>query len=332
MITHFVGLEQVEAYCKDLAARLEELKQDTPLVWCPVGFSGQQIMDRVLPFIPEELRKKISIQPLTYRKPSAGQPGQISIVPPAGRTEAEIRGALADALATGPAPLILDSSVHSGASMLGAIAYLNELGAKHSLTYSLVIKQGSAFVPHFFGLIVGDHDRALFLLDAIPNNRLAKPKEIFKGVLRQLNDKDVNRTEVIATDVPSISKVTWGDLWYDVRNNQFCVYVAEVDGAIAGFLKYKVEPQDHMKLDIIAVDAGSQGKGVGAALFRWAETTARSNSCLKIKIWGVERQVPKYENSGYKASGDWEDLGGGEKYLPMSKPLLYHFDLKEMQA
>lgn len=330
MITHFLSREQVAAYCKDFAKRLEELQQDTPLVWCPIGFSGREIAKVVLPFLSQGLQQKIRIQPLTYHKPTHGQPGMVSIVPKNGQTEEQAREALRQALADSPSALVLDSSVHSGSSMLGAVHFLSDLGAQNSLAYSLVIKQSSGFIPHYFGLVVGDHDRALFLLDAIPNNRLAKPKSVLKGFLRKLTEDDVQRADKLDTGVASISKIGWGDLWYDARAHGYQVYVAEVNGVLAGFVKYKLEPTRRLMLDVIAVDRQTQGRGVGAALFRWAETTARSNSCLSIDLWGIENEVENYEKAGYKGSGCWIDTGGGEKYQHMAKPLLYHFDLKEM--
>ncbi len=43
-------------------------------------------------------------------------------------------------------------------------------GAKQVCSYALVMKHSSGFIPSFWGVTIGDHDRAYFLLDVLPNN------------------------------------------------------------------------------------------------------------------------------------------------------------------
>lgn len=330
MITHFLGREQVEGYCRDLVRRLIDLEDAMPKVWCPIGTSGQALFDIIIRQMPEERRAEILLQPLTYHKGSDESPSRISITPRQGMNEQQATSDLAKAVKKLPA-LVIDSSVHSGSSMLNAAAFLSELGAKNPLTYSLVIKQSSGFIPHYFGVVVGDHDRALFLLDQIPNNRLSKPTKTLKGYLRRLTENDVDRPGKLDTGVDSISKIGWGDLWYEMRAHGYEVYVVESEGALCGFVKYRLEPPKRLMLDVIAVDKSLHEMGVGSALFRWAETAARTSSCHSIALWGIEKHIPDYEKAGYKGTDEWINAGGGEKYQFMTKPLLYHFNLKDLK-
>lgn len=329
MITHFLSQEQVKAYCKDFAARIVGLGDKAPTVWCPIGFSGKEIFFHISEFLPNDFTKKLIIQPVVYKKPGPQQLGSVSVTPPEGGTgsENETEEELREIFETGAGALIIDSSVHSGSSMIGALGFVRGLGATYVLTYSLVIKQSSGLIPHYFGLVVGDHDRALFLLDSIPNNRLAKPKTVPKGSLRKLNETDATRNGRLNTGVPSMSKVGMGDLWYEVLAHGYQVYVIEQDKQLIGYVKYKITSSNTLFLDAIAVDLSQQGGGVGASLFRWAETAARASTCRAIELWGISGMVESYQRMGYKGKERWLNVGD-EKYLHMSKPLLYHFDLK----
>lgn len=329
MITHFLSQEQVSAYCKDIAARIVDLGDESPTVWCPIGFSGLQIFDHIANFLPPDFAKKVTLQPVAYKKPGPERKGSVSVALREGETgsESEIEEELRKTFEAGATALIIDSSVHSGSSMIGALEFIRGLGAKYALTYSLIIKQSSGLIPHYFGLIVGDHDRALFLLDKIPNNRLAKPKSTLRGALRRLNETDARHNERLDTGVPSISKVSMGDLWYEVRAHGYQVYVIEQDNQLIGYIKYKITSSNTLFLDTIAVDRRQQDSGVGASLFRWAETTARASACRAIELWGISGKVESYKKAGYHGKDRWLSVGD-EKYLHMSKPLLYHFDLK----
>lgn len=331
MISHFLGREQVEAYCRDLAKRLIELGDEFPLIWFPIGFSGMELYQVILKFIPREHLGKMLLQPLTYKKPKKGTPGQALLTPMEGYTEDALKKEVAEAVRNCKScVLILDSSIHSGSSMLESVRFVRDLGTSNILTYSLIIKRQSGFIPHYFGLVVGDHDRVLFLLNSIPNNRLSKPKAKPTGILRKLNPSDAHQEYKIETQVPSISKIGWGDLWYEMHAHGFQVYVLELDGKLVGYVKYRIVKHS-LLLDVIAVDKNFQGVGAGAALFRWAETSARSASCQDIQLWGIENQVQAYEGAKYVKTGEMLDVGGGERYFHMRKALLYHFDLKVLR-
>lgn len=337
MITHFLGKEQVNAYCKDFAKRLQDLGENFPRVWCPIGFSGLELYNIVVSFLPNELRATTVIQPLIYQKPNNGNKrGEIgfAIAQSEIQTESDALSDLKDLLKeSSTTVLVLDSSVYSGSSMLSSVRFLEKLEPAAVLTYSLIVKQRAGYIPHYFGLVVGDHDRALFLLDSIPNNRLAKPQLLPTGILREISADDVNMLDKLDTGVDSISKIGWGDLWYDMHAHDFQIYIIEIKTKLVGYVKYRFHTSTQsLMLDVIAVDREFHGKGAGAALFRWVETTARSSSCRYIELWGYAPEVAKYKSAGYQESGKWIDTGNGEKYQLMCKPLLYHFDLNKLNT
>lgn len=215
--------------------------------------------------------------------------------------------------------LLIDSSVYSGASMLAGIKTVRGLGGKRITSYSLVIKHSSTFVPNFFGLMIADHDRAFFQLEDIPNNRLVP-----YGVVRTLTSEDVRLAkDHIETDVPSITATTWSDLWYEVSAKGNHVYVYEVDGCIGGFVSFVPKDRHSILIDGIAVDNSLRGLKVGGALFRWAETWARSRCFGGVELWAYEARIEFYEHMGYTRTSTSLDLGK-ERYLLMRRKLLYN--------
>lgn len=354
MITHFLSEEQVNAYCVDFVSRLIDLEKGIPLLWVTIGKSGTRF-SRVMMSILENttsinnqsgsiheqkaLLEKIRCCSVSYAK-AGPQEERASIVFDKNDTkrqaEENLKALLKDYTED---VLIIDSSVYSGSSMFGVMEYIKKLGAKNVISYSLIIKQSSAFVPDFFGLVVGDHDRALFSLASIPNNRLTKPKKTLNCVLRKLTAHDVNKyskdKEGKDFGLPSITKVTWGDLWYSVRFDDYDVYVLEKESSLIGFVKFKIvhtSTSPYMKIDMLAVEKNSHGTGAGGALMRWAETKARSSSCQEIRLLSIEDKVKMYTKMGFsRTEGDTLDGGDGELFFPMKKALLYHFPLPNLE-
>lgn len=68
-----------------------------------------------------------------------------------------------------------------------------------------------------------------------------------------------------------------------------------------------------------------RGKGIGAAMLRWAETWARSNKCNFIRLWAYEDTVEIYRRFGYDFVGGQElILSETQKYKLMGKKILYN--------
>ena len=221
--------------------------------------------------------------------------------------------------------ILLDSAVHSGRSMADCVIALSRLGASDILTYSLVLKRNSQFIPNFFGLVINEHDRPYFQLDVLPNNRL-RSTPLF-GHLRALREGDLNdKTGWLNTGVPSIDRVTLSDLWYQAKKG--CqVFIYEVQGRIAGVVQFRCEDKGGVRsliIDLIAVHSDFRDQGFGSPMIRWACTYARASRCIFVDLDTHQDQRAKYEKFGFRATGaETCDLGNGEVYRPMRKKIIY---------
>lgn len=315
MRTLYLGREEVDAYARDFVARLEELANDFPVIWCPIGKSGDHLARLLAPLLSSENQEKIIVVPVSYDK----------------TTRKAVLDEQNDAIdiANATTVLVLDSSVHSGGSMLSVMRLLAKIGKARLLSYTLVIKRGAKFLPHYFGVVVGDHDRVLFLLSAIPNNRLFAGKDLPVGFFRRIEADDAKRNQdSLDTGVSSLDKISWGDLYYDHRANGYDVIVVEDQDQIAGFVKLKIRDGRTLCIDVIANDKAYRGKGVGGALMRYAETIGRAHECRYVELWAIENQVEFYKKFKFTNTDDFIDTGGGEVYYLMKRPLLYLFDLE----
>lgn len=314
MRTIYLGREEVEAYARDFAARLVALEADFPTIWCPIGKSGDHFAQLVAAHLTEAAKDRVQIVPIIYNKTTR-----------AASLEDEADKAVIAATAS---VLVLDSSVHSGGSMLAVMRLVGKMGAGRLLSYTLVIKRGAKFIPHYFGVVVGDHDRVLFLLKQIPNNRLFTGKNPPLGFFRRIEAEDIKRPQTsLDTGVVSLDKISWGDLFYEYRANGYDVIVVEDRDAIAGFLKLKIKPGNILSIDVIASDKSYHGKGIGGALMRYAETIGRAHESRFVELWSIFNQVEFYEKYGFDKTEEVIDTGDGEIYVLMRRALLYQFDL-----
>lgn len=314
MRTLYLGREEVDAYAHDFAERLVGLEDEFPTIWCPIGKSGDHLARLIASRLPPEKSATVRVVPVSYdktaRKAVLDDLNDVAVI------------------ASSKSVLVLDSTVHSGGSMLAVMRLLSGMGEARVLSYTLVIKRGSKFLPHYFGVVVGDHDRVLFLLDSIPNNRLFAGKDAPVGFFRRIEPEDAKRVqECLDTGVASLDKISWGDLYYDHRVNGYDVIVVEDRSHIAGFVKLKIKEGHTLCIDVIANDKAYRGKGVGGALMRYAETIGRAHECRFVELWAIENQVVFYERFKFVKTGELIDVGGGEVYSSMKRPLLYQFDL-----
>lgn len=316
MRTVYLGQEEVEAYAQDFAARLKTLANNFPTVWCPIGKSGDHLLRLIAAQLDPDEVSRISVVPVAFDKTA-------TIATLGNESDKET-------IANARDLLVLDSSVHSGGSMLAVMRLLAKLGGGRLLSYSLVVKRGAKYLPHYFGVMVGDHDRVLFLLTSIPNNRLFAGKDTPLGFFRRIEADDAKRQrDTLDTGVPSLDKISWGDLFYEHRVNGYDVIVVEDRERIAGFVKLKIKDGKTISIDVIANDQAYRGKGVGGALMRYAETIGRAHECRFVELWAIESQVQFYEKFKFSRAGESIDTGGGEVYYLMRRPLLYQFDLAE---
>lgn len=314
MNTHFIGDSEVTRYAQDLVDRLIALNDDFPLVWLTIGESGEEIAAEILELLPDILREKISFVRLEYNRTNS----QIFFESTFDWNDIEKSAVV----------LVLDSSVHSGVTMAAVVQELHDKSISHILSYALVLKRGACFIPNYFGLVIDDHDRALFRLEKFANNRLCKKKPF--GTLRKLNNADVHRIpDHIESDVASITKITWGDLWYEKTAKSSQVYVYELDGKIQAFISFKMQQRNALFIDAIAASSALEGAGIGGVLMRWAETWARSANCNEVNLWAIDnpKRIGFYEHAGFTFTGETLDLGNNEKYKRMRRVLLYNLDV-----
>lgn len=362
MITHFLSVEQVDAYCRDFVSRLYSLGDEMPKLWIPIGQSGINLFDHMIKYIPRcpagEFAGGVKIQPVSYKKSNITSlatdvESSVSVESNTGAFEKFDRVSLVleksnvedmaskrikeivyflECYGCGKV-LLIDSSIHSGSSMFGVREFaIKRLGAAQVVSYSLLIKQSSAFIPDFFGLIIGDHDRALFLLNQIPNNRLAK-KSLLPGLLRRLVAEDIEKPRLNKIAIPSIAKLDWSDLWYSVNDAGHLVYVLEKNDLLIAFIDIKISGA-HLTVNTIAVDGDYQKQGISGALMRWIETLARSHACTELRLNAIKERVPMYRDQWHYECVEGRSpifLGGNEEYVRMKKPLLYHFPLPDLE-
>ncbi len=307
MHTYFLGREEVAAYAKDLAERLLQLEGKFPGVWCTIGNSGEEIALVVGESLPKEIRSKIQIIGINYDRDKKAISFQ-------NRRDK-------NALPKNAPVMVIDSSVHSGTTMLAAHKTLRDLSVKDIFSYSLVLKHGSCFIPNLFGLVIHEYDRAYFLLEKIPNHRIMP-----FGALRKLAQTDTRRRQQrIKTGLPSIDKMTWCDLWYEVKTGGKNVFVYEESGKILGFISFQ-NRNGHLFIDALAVDKSQERKGIGGNLMRWAETSARLSCCRAIELWAIKNRIKFYEEKARFELKPEEMELGSEKYCRMERALLYSID------
>jgi len=295
--------EQVTAYLRDLMERLDNLGEETPKVWCPIGPSGAvlaQAAVRAGPHVASTIQHVL----LTFDRATE----QVSFP-----QDENPRRAV-----EGRNVLLIDGSVHSGNTLMKAYRAVEGLGAKEISSYALVVRSGTSVLPSFFGLVIGDHDRAIFLKKSFPNNRLP----VF-GCVRKLSDRDQGRS-MIHSGEHFIDKFSWSDflyeMWVDRRRK---AYLYERGGTIRGLISFRLTPGESILIDTLGVDKTFQKQGVAGHLMRWGETCGRNAHCGTIQLWSIERRKSWYEKRGYKAFGAEMDLDG-EKFHLMAKKVLYN--------
>jgi N-acetylglutamate synthase-like GNAT family acetyltransferase len=79
------------------------------------------------------------------------------------------------------------------------------------------------------------------------------------------------------------------------------VWVADLDGAVAGVLVLEARP-DHLLVENVAVAPSAQGSGVGAALLQRAEHEATARGLTELRLFTHERMTENlayYPRRGY---------------------------------
>ncbi|WP_216332548.1 GNAT family N-acetyltransferase [Rhizobium sp. X9] len=315
MRTYVLSDAEVAAYLRDLSDRLVALGDMLPKTWYSVGISGDKVVRPLMALLPEALRDTIDVRRVSYNRST----GDIS----------------AFDLSNPDLPLsdkdfptnafVIDGPIHSGSTMLAIIRWLTRNGVTEIVSYGLVIKRSTDFVPSFFGLMIGEHDRAYFQFKSIPNHRLRKKGPF--GVLRTLEaaDAKVTKQKIDAGD-NSLSEISLSDLWYAKRGKGEHVYLYELAGEFVGFVHF-IATEKSLLVDALAVEDGHQGKDIGGLLLRWVENWARNHKLAVINLWAIEKELPFYRHMKYQPIAGEEMMElDGENFVKMSRRLLYNID------
>ncbi|MEI9895099.1 MAG: GNAT family N-acetyltransferase [Chthoniobacter sp.] len=228
----------------------------------------------------------------------------------------------------GQVVLLFDGAVHSGRMMGRCATEMLRHAPAELCSYSLVIKRGSTFIPTLWGVMIDETDRAYFLLDEIPNNRLdAGARRAQPLVHLQKLRGEMRERPAILSGVPSIDRMTWDDRFFQMQTSTSgaCTYVLERGQQMVGFLTLHFSDGDSLSIDEIVVAEAQRSEGYGGVLLRFAETMARQAECRSIRLNAHEDRIPVYEGFNY---GPIPGRGvlqlEAERYQPMEKAVLYH--------
>jgi GNAT superfamily N-acetyltransferase len=298
--SYFLSDDVVNAYLNDLATRLKELPvPQQPLMWCPLGPSGLILAKQLLKIAePPE-----AIFPIVWKR---------------GITEASFSEPEASDRVRGSPVLILDTAIHSGATLAAAIRLSQASGCSSIISFALVVRCNAVIIPNFFSLLINDTDRACLPNETLPNQRLAP-----EGVFRHPTKDDLSHP-MINSGVEFIDKSSWADHLYDMKVDP-CrrVYLVENHGRPQGYISFYIQAQI-LRIDEVAVDKESRGRRFGTFLIRWAENLARHRGCRESTLWAIDNRVTYYERLDYKLTGDILSLGKDGVFKKMSKPILYN--------
>ena len=313
MITYLLGDAEVDRYLNDLALRLRE--RGVPDVFVTLGQSGQNIAFDLANILNGMIDNfDIKVLHATYER--TGEVVRF-FRPDKKEISLEDLSVLADKRI-----LVIDSAIHSGSSMLAVCERLASSEVEDVLSYSLVLKRGSCFVPTYFGILIREEDRAYFKLSAIPNNRLIEKKKSF-GYLRPIQKEDVGRSD-INTGVDAVG-ANFGGLLYDDKAHGSQTYLFIKGMQAIGAIQFKLEEKKGVFVNIVAVDKQFHGLGVGESLLRWSESLARSSGCREVTLWAINDRIGYYEKMGFfKANDDAIPCGAGALFTYMKKRVLYN--------
>lgn len=319
MTTYYLSRSETRAYLLDLLRRLERL-ESRPTVWCPITRSGEALLEILVELATEKFPELIEGVRV------------VSIDVDSGRNEVSFPNADSEEL-RGQNVLLLDGAIHSGGMMSACAAEVLRYEPAELASYALVMKRGSSFIPTMWGLMVEETDRAFFLLDVIPNNRLdavghngPSQKKQPQVHMQRLNERMLN-APVLKSGVDSMDRMRWSDRHFQMvaSDNQTCTYVLQRGANIVGFVTMHGLPCGGLMVDEVVTDPQQRSKGYGGILMRFADTLARQGNCRVVRLLAIKNNVEYYEKHEYRRIEDAKPIPlDNEEYFPMEKAVLYH--------
>jgi GNAT superfamily N-acetyltransferase len=244
--------------------------------------------------------------------------------------------------------IVMDSSIHSGITMRRVVEAISKFGASKICSYTLVLKQSASFIPSFWGVTIGDYDRAYFMLNCLPNNHFhdalcghgqvrERPPQRKDGKtrnpyfhIRKLSRSDLGRPTIVS-GLDSLDRTQWEDRYYEMTSHPSrTTYVLEASNEIVGYLTVDRGSDFSFSIEAVAVRRDRQGLGYGPALLRWGETIARQSDFRRITLWAINEKVEFYKSKRYRVIPDVAPMQlGTETYTHMTKPVLAHLGQSE---
>ncbi len=297
----------MDGYLRHLLADLDDLQSGIPEVWCAIGPSGGKLAQRAVCAL-EALGKARPIQNVLLD--CDRKEGSVSFCDKSDPVKF-VRGARV---------LLIDGNIHLGNTFRTAYKLLESAEASAIVSYALVVRSGSSILPNRFGLMIGDHDRAVFLTDQIRNNRL-----LDCGCVRKLSEKD-GETAKFSSGQDAIDKWSWSDYFYEGSVDPWRkTYVYERNGAMIAYVSFKLKPSKMLFVDAVAVDKSFHGQGIGGYLLRWAETCGRHAHCCDVSLWALRERASWYQKHFGFAQLNRKPMSiDGSEFVFMGKKLLYN--------
>ena len=314
MNTYYLGREEVTGYLVDFLDRLAKA-ETMPTVWCPVTDSGEALVEALVKIVADRhptLLPAIAV---------------VSIDVVNGTNEIIFHDPTAKQTIEGKSVLLLDGAIHSGRMMSQCADKLLEFNPSELTSYSLVIKRCSRFIPTVWGVMIDETDRAYFLLDSLPNNRLDVGQRPLPPVQLRLLTKEHVSKPTITCSVSSIDRMNWSDRLFQMESSDgaYATYVLERSGKIVGFLTIHPIENDGLAIDEIVIDPNEQSHGYGGILLRFADNMARQSDCHLVRLNAIKGKVSLYEKFGYEPCAGKSSLFlDEEEYVPMHRKVLYH--------
>jgi len=241
MKTYTLGAEEIRGYLVDCILRFKTARK-APTVWCSITESGKSLMPEIRSLSKIHNRKKYSKMEVVHLD-----------IESKGASEKLVFSENPKARFANKSVLILDGAIHSGRNMSRCANEVLKYKPSALSSYALVIKQSSQFVPTLWSIMIDDTDRAYFILDKIPNNRLnagkTRPQALVQ--LRLLGEEHLKRPQVTSS-VPSMNRQTWGDKYFQMiaTSDEYRTYVLEDMAQIIGYLTVELRDSDSFALRI----------------------------------------------------------------------------------
>lgn len=326
MHTYFLGSEEVLAYLRDATARLPLIFTDSeagrPPVLVSLGTSGDELLRRWIDEIQPPLSDGVS-----FLRAARLADGSVEY---RDEDDATLTGqALADRV-KGRSCLVVDSSAHSGRSLLAGWEPLASAGAADVFTYALTLKAGSCITPTIWSLTLGDADRCYFLLDRLPNHRLAWAADDAAGLKPSRSAFQL----VDASNVPASMRPNWADAL--PRSSHYTSRLLLQGMEAVGSVTHGRSGGRFVVAAIHAVGSAEASAPqvkmqerslIWQRLLRVAETLARSGDADSFEIWLPEDNLQHYLDRGFDVNPDVESDEQGRTLLRRS--LLTHLPRAE---